>query len=741
MFSAFFLLSLNKQNTLQILLKFIFSLSLTFLCLSGTSKTWNDSLWNNWENKKLHDTTRLFSLQSLIYKYYALYDDDSTILLAGLQLDHAAKTGNKTFEAQALLTLGQAYYGKGENLKALEFENRSYKVSEKLKDKRAMGNVLCNIGNIFMEMGNYADAVDYYTRSMKLAEETGNKNLVAANLANISIICFSQGDYKKAMEYNAKNLKINEELGDKYSLSYSYRNIGKIHEVKHEYLKAIHAFTKAYKFSEEVNDENGMGYCLNYLGTVYHAMKEYDRAEEYFRRSLVRAEKHKDTYSISENLNHIGNCYFEKRNFQKALEFCNKAYDVASKTELVLLKRDAALSLYKIYKSIGKTAEALEMHEAYISIKDTLLSEDNRKGVLKKEIQYKYDKQALSDSLSFIQKQELYEIEHKAQLNDEKNQRYFLYGGLIFAIILGGVSFRGYQQKKRVNQIISFQKKQVELQKDIVEEKQKEIIDSISYAKRIQDAILPPPEIIKKHLPDSFVIYKPKDIVAGDFYWMEVVSKEPGDRSPEKKQEGDSGFIFIAAADCTGHGVPGAMVSVVCSNSLNRSIKEFGLRDPAEILNKTRELVVETFNKSEKEVKDGMDISLCRIPYPISSNELNIKWAGANNPLWIVKMGKKLIEIKPDKQPIGYFDNVHSFTTHDVKTEKGDIAYLFTDGFQDQFGEASNKKFKSAQLRQLFLSVHDKDMEEQKSIIEKTFNEWKGNFEQVDDVCILGLRL
>jgi serine phosphatase RsbU (regulator of sigma subunit) len=200
-------------------------------------------------------------------------------------------------------------------------------------------------------------------------------------------------------------------------------------------------------------------------------------------------------------------------------------------------------------------------------------------------------------------------------------------------------------------------------------------------------------------------------------------------------------LIFIAAADCTGHGVPGAMVSVVCSNALNRSVKEFGLYDPADILNRTRELVVETFNKSEKEVKDGMDISLCCIPYPLSPNGITIKWAGANNPLWIINARNELIEIKPDKQPIGYFDAVHSFRTHDIKIEKGDTIYLFTDGYQDQFGEASNKKFKSAQMRKLLLSVHDKNMEEQKEIIENTFNKWKGNFEQVDDVCILGLRL
>jgi tetratricopeptide (TPR) repeat protein/serine phosphatase RsbU (regulator of sigma subunit) len=645
--------------------------------------------------------------------------------------DFAIRKGNKAFEAQSLLTLGQAYYSKGENLKALDLEMQSFKISESINDKKHSGNVLCNIGNVFLEMGNYADAVEYYTKSMKVAEEIGNKNLVAANLANIGIIYFSQGDYKKAMEYNTRNLKIVETLDDKYSLGYSYRNIGKVYEVQKDYLKAIRAFTKAYNYSEEAEDEGGMGYTLNYLGTVYHSLQDYHKALEYFNRSLAIAQKRNDTYSIAENLNHIGNCYIEEHDYSKALEFCKQSFDISSKTELVLLKREAAHSLYKIYKQTGNYSQALLMHEQFTNIKDTLLSEENRKGVLKKDIQYKYERQALADSLSFIQKQKLNEMEHNAQLDKEKNQRYILYGGLAFALILGGMSFRGYQRKKRVNNIISFQKKQVELQKDIVEEKQKEIIDSISYAKRIQNAILPPSAEIKKQFPLSFVFYKPKDIVAGDFYWLETVKHDNGDE-----------YIFVAAADCTGHGVPGAMVSVVCSNSLNRAVKEYGLTTPGKILDKVREMVIETFNKNGEEVKDGMDISLCCIKN-MKSGDRNITWAGANNPLWIIRKKDsdyELIELKPDKQPIGFFSDAHAFTTHSVELKPNDALYLFTDGFQDQFGEASGKKYKSGQMRKLLLSIQDKPMDDQKSILENTFNQWKGNFEQVDDVCIVGLK-
>jgi serine phosphatase RsbU (regulator of sigma subunit) len=271
---------------------------------------------------------------------------------------------------------------------------------------------------------------------------------------------------------------------------------------------------------------------------------------------------------------------------------------------------------------------------------------------------------------------------------------------------------------------ISQQQKQIiEKQKELVEHNQNEIISSITYAKRLQQAILPPALEIKKYLPEGFLIYKPKDIVAGDFYWMEQAD----------------GHLFVAVADCTGHGVPGALVSIVCSNSLNRAIKEFGLRETGLILDKTRELVLETFSKSNSEVMDGMDISL------LSINTLNqkITWSGANSPLWYIvdgPQGKALVEIKADKQPIGKMDNPFPFTCHAIPPGKHSF-YLFTDGYADQFGGPRSKKFKRTALQDLFLQNAGKPMVDQKAALEKAFDEWKGNLAQIDDFCILGFQV
>ncbi|MEZ4936936.1 MAG: SpoIIE family protein phosphatase [Crocinitomicaceae bacterium] len=302
--------------------------------------------------------------------------------------------------------------------------------------------------------------------------------------------------------------------------------------------------------------------------------------------------------------------------------------------------------------------------------------------------------------------------------------------------------------KERTAEVVE-QKREAEHQRLIVEEKQREITDSIKYAKRIQSAIMPTDEMIKEHLPDSFVLYKPKDIVAGDFYWLEV------SKSKSKEQE----QILIAAADCTGHGVPGAMVSVVCNSGLNRSVREFGLTDPGAILDKTRELVIQEFEKSSNggsassfsgnEIKDGMDIALVSMEQQQEEGSAlaqfscsKLTFSGAHNPLWIIRQNAEEVEeIKGSKQPIGKYHDPQPFESHSVSLQKGDTFYIFSDGYADQFGGDKGKKFKTSNLKKLFLSIQDKSLEEQKQIIDDTFETWRSDHEQLDDVCVIGVRV
>jgi serine phosphatase RsbU (regulator of sigma subunit) len=301
-----------------------------------------------------------------------------------------------------------------------------------------------------------------------------------------------------------------------------------------------------------------------------------------------------------------------------------------------------------------------------------------------------------------------------------------IFGILTLLLFLNGRKIE--KENRRLEGLVSERTREVLAQKEIadhqrelIQEKQKEIIDSITYAKYIQKAILAKEEEILEEFPESFLLYLPKDIVAGDFYFFERTASH----------------VFYAAADCTGHGVPGALMSVVCSNALSRCVKEFGLKMPGEILDKARELVLETLRKSGEEVKDGMDISL--LVKDVQNDRYY--WAGANNPLWIVHSSAELTELKPDKQPVGNIEDPVPFTTHALKLQKNDILFLFTDGYADQFGGEKGKKFKYKQLAEKLKEVRHEPLKKQRDELEHTFNEWKGSLEQIDDVCIIGIKV
>ncbi len=259
-------------------------------------------------------------------------------------------------------------------------------------------------------------------------------------------------------------------------------------------------------------------------------------------------------------------------------------------------------------------------------------------------------------------------------------------------------------------------------EKEIIQQEKKALIDSINYAKRIQTALLPPPSTIAKRLGENFILLLPKDIVSGDFYWVEQVNE----------------WIFFAVCDCTGHGVPGALISIVCHNALNRAVKEYNLSQPAKILDKVAVLVAESIGQ-DGEVKDGMDASLCAF----NKNTRELFWAGANLPLWIARQNAmyELLEFKPDKQPIGVHQNRTAYNQHKIEIEKNDILYLFSDGYADQFGGEKGKKLTRKKLKEIILKQRNVTLEEQyKNLL--TFHQYyKGSIEQIDDILIMGIKI
>jgi len=733
---------------------------LLFFVATGWGQVNLDSLWSVWEDETQADTARLNTMHIIVRNGYLFTQPDSAFYFAQLQYDFAKSKGLKKHMAAALNTqgvsfaiqgdytsalgyytrgltiyeeigdkrgiansfnnFGIAYRVQGDHASSLDYHTRSLNIREEIGDKPGIAGSLNNIGSIYYDQGDYASAIDYYTQSLTIDEEFGDKPGIAASLNNIGLIYENQDDHVSAINYYTRSLTIMEEMGDKPGIAASLNNIGLIYMDQDDYANAIDYYTQSLTIYEGIRDKQGIATSLNNIGVIYYNQGDYASAMDYHTRSLAIDEEIGNKQGIATSLNNIGNIYQEQSDYTSAIDYSIRALTTAQEVGAAIETRNAASALYEAYKATGRHHRALEMYELYIATRDSILSEENQKEVIRQGFKYEYDKQHLSDSLSFVQQKELDNLSHHAELDKEVNQRYGLYGGLGFLFLLGGVAFRGYQRKKKDNLII-------QRQKVLVEARNKEVTDSINYARRIQSAILPTDKVVKEHLKESFILYKPKDIVAGDFYWMDTVLGV-GD---QKEQT-----ILFAAADCTGHGVPGAMVSVVCHNALNNAVREFKITEPAAILDKVNAMVTEQFSAGEYGVKDGMDIALVSL----NTKTRQATYAGANNPLYHISKGE-LHQIKADKQPIGAFAEAKSFSNRSIKLKKGDTIYLSTDGFSDQFGGPKGKKFKYEPFRELLISVQGRSMEDQRQVLDESFEDWRGELEQVDDVCVIGVRV
>jgi serine phosphatase RsbU (regulator of sigma subunit)/tetratricopeptide (TPR) repeat protein len=652
------------------------------------------------------------------------------------------KRSLKTYLSLAYNNIGYINQNQGKISLAIKYWNKSLKIQKELNDKRGMATSYNNFGFIYENQGNLPLALKNYNRSLKIKQELKDKRGMAITYSNIGNIHENQLDLKLALEYYYRCYKIYKENNDRRGMALIYNNIGNIHYKNRKIQHAKNYFYKCLKIQKEIGEKKIIASCFNNLGLIskyeanilnddkYKKDSLLNLALEYFHKSLKIHIELEDKVGMSFLYANIGESYFEKNEYVIAQKMGKNGLKFAKEIGFLESIRINASLLAKIYLKKKGYKLAFEMRNLEIQMRDSMTSVENLKASLQQQAKFDFDKRQVIKDSEFKSK-------IKIALTEKKRQKTIIYSvliGLLLLIIFLISLFNRFKLTQRqkniiektnsklnqVNVEILAQRNQIEFQKHLVEEKNREILDSITYAKRIQSAILPQPKLVKKFLEDSFILYKPKDIVAGDFYWLEVI--------------GD--LVLFAAADCTGHGVPGAMVSVVCNNGLNRAVREEKLISPELILNKTRELVVQEFEKSDENMMDGMDISICAL-----NTQTNIlHWAGANNPLWILRNGE-IMEYKADKQPIGKHFDAKPFSLTEVQLEKNDIIYIFTDGFQDQFGGPKEKKFRAAQMKELFLSLADKSMEEQRKIIDHTFETWKGDLEQVDDVCVIGVRI
>jgi tetratricopeptide (TPR) repeat protein/serine phosphatase RsbU (regulator of sigma subunit) len=686
--------------------------------------------------KKLNDALReADALKSLGYDYFVAEKKDvaiqtvmDAISIAEKQIESApADQIALKIKCKGLGVIGSIYYYSGELAKATEYYSRAVKAAEEWGDKRHEGGWLSNLGLVYSEQSNYPKALDCYLRALKINEDLKDKFSMGKTLDNIGILYLNQGEYDKALSYHERSLQCGIEADNKPGISAALVNIGIVYGSKKMMDKALEYYEKALKIDEELGEPRYIAQDLNNIAIIYQANKDYKKARETLIKVLEIKRGFGDKLDLAVTLGSLGELYTaaptlsppagEKlKGYALAQKYLDEA--IAAARELNMLNKLQGFELH--YSSLDTLRNnwrgAFYHYRNAMDIKDSVFKEQNIKNQARLESKYEYDKRE-----SLLKEQQAKE----RGIAEERNRRQkwiISSASVVLLLVLGFAVFayRSLRTTRKQKLIIERSKDEVQEQKKILEEKNKEILDSITYSKRIQDAILPGEKTWKSLLPKSFVLYHPKDIVAGDFYWLEQMD----------------GKLFIAAADCTGHGVPGAMVSVVCSNALTRAVMEEKISETNNILDRAREIVLEKLTKNEENIRDGMDICLVRLDAARS----NVQYSGANRPLYIVREGQ-LLEYKADKQPVGNYEGAKSFNFMDIPVQAGDRLYLFTDGYADQFGGDRNKKMGNKTFRQLINDAQALSISQQREFFEKNFLGWKEKNEQVDDVSIIGIEI
>jgi len=552
----------------------------------------------------------------------------------------------------------------------------------------------------------YDLALSYCNKYIEFLEKEGMKDAQLENCKMLGILYSKQGRFEEAFVYYRKAasyfLKKNDSL--QYAkvmsnISIAMNDIGNTDSSLYYSRLTLHIFANN-------KDSAALANSLLVMASNYITAKQPELALIHANKAMKIYTSMKYAHGLSNSYTTLGEIAFNQGRCDTAVLSFQKALHYGSEVKLSSLLKDCHLNLSKAYACLKQYDKAYESHTIYKKYDDTISVENLKLKMLEMEVTYDISKK--EEQL----KATTFELRSKAI------QQNLLTIGIIAIFLLLLISVRAYRNKKKTNEIIEGQKK-------LVEERNKDISDSINYARKIQEAILPPRELKLELFPEAFVLFLPKDVVSGDFYWF---AKKDGNK-------------LIAAVDCTGHGVPGAFMSMIGNAFLNAIVNKEGITSPAEILNALRKAIVSSLKQEDGQNKDGMDIALLSFDEQLSQ----VKYAGAHNPLWIIGRDDEgmiaLKEIKASKQPVGmYQGEVVPFNETIIQLKKGDTLYIFTDGYADQFGGEKGKKFRYKKLQELLLSIYDKPMPGQEIILLEEFNKWKGELEQVDDVCLIGIR-
>jgi len=618
------------------------------------------------------DSTKLKALNELS-RYVVDIDPEKAIIHANTALLLAEEGGHKYFQAMALNNIGNGYFNKADYKTCLNYYFRALKIQENINNKKGILTGCGAIGNVYVGLKKPDEALKYYERALKIANEIGSKRGLASCLIAMGTIYADKKDYNKALDHFFRSLKLFEELNNDDAAATCYNNIADSYQHLKDFQKSLIYITKAAELYEKTGNIFGQSLAMNNYGDFYHSIGDETTALEYYKRGLK-----------------IG-----------------KLIDA----------NDHVLQSYKgittAYKNTGNYKAAFEVQELFQQLNDSIYNVESSKQI--EEMQARFDSEKKEQTIALLTKDK--KIQEEEIYRQTMTSRVITIVGILI-LLLAFVAIRGFMQKRKANLELAIKNEKIEMAYNIIEDQHKDIKDSINYAKRIQYALLANKNLLDQHLPEYFILFEPKDIVSGDFYWA---------------SEHENKF-YLAVCDSTGHGVPGAFMSLLNIGFLSEAIKEKNISKPNEILNYVRKRLIDSIETEEQ--KDGMDaILIC-----IDKTKNIITYSAANNEPILIR-NNEINKLPKDKMPVGRGEKTDSFALFSIDCQPGDALYLYTDGYADQFGGKDGKKFKYRQLNELLLANYNKPYSEQKEVLNLSFLKWKGNLEQVDDVAIIGIRI
>jgi serine phosphatase RsbU (regulator of sigma subunit)/Flp pilus assembly protein TadD len=584
---------------------------------------------------------------------------------------------------------------------------------------QGLANTYNKLGLINISQADFPTALDYFIKSLTLKEQNNDTMGIADTYSNIGNALFELNDTDHALNYYLKSLEMDKKQLNESGMAKTLMNVGLVYKENFAYEKAMDYYNQSLAIHKKNNNQHEIATCYSNLALIYQETGNDDKALEFYKLALSIYEQTGAKMGIASVLSNLGYLHSLNEDYPTAISYLKDAMRIAQEINAIPLIEIISQSLSDAYQRMGNYREAYNYHLLYKAMYDKLNNDENARQFTQMEMTYEFEQQ--KKELEFRQQQK--ELEHQAELKRQRLILQFSLAGAFFLAVFLVFVYRSYQQKQRDNKLLQEQKKAIEEQRDKINKQNQDITDSIHYARRIQTALLPPDNLLDKLLPEYFILYKPRDIVSGDYYW-----------ASEK-----NGKTVLVAADCTGHGVPGAFMSMLGISFLNEIIQRETELSCSNILNKLRDNVIASLRQTGKvgETKDGMDLTIIII----DKNTQTLQYSGAYNPLLLVRQGE-LVQYKADKMPIGISDKAEStFTNQEIQLEKNDTLYMFSDGYVDQFGGPDNSKFKSKPFKELLLSIQSESMAEQQQILDHTIESWKGNTEQIDDILVVGIRI